>query len=453
MKPLTLLAIDDDQLVLKSLQLVLPDQWRLVAINGLPQKPIEGVFNAAFVDMHLTGNTAQAEGLDIIRQLKSAHPHLEIVAMSGDLDRQLMEQCLKAGASRFLAKPLNPDEVVITLEKIEALHLLQGAAFRHADQKVFWIGQHPLSQNIKRQVAFLKSERGPILIEGESGTGKEVVAQLIHQQEPDKPFIAINVATLPENLFESELFGHVRGAFTGADQNKIGLAEAANGGDLFLDEIEALSLPLQAKLLRFLETGEIRRVGAKESLRVNTRVIVATNRKLEEMVQKGEFREDLLWRLSAKKISLPPLRERKSDIPELANWFLSLEKFRKKDLSQDASDEMLGYSWPGNVRELKRVCEQLSLTAPLPVIRAEDVRPFLATASTLTSDKAKTLNSPVFIDLSLGLDMALSSYERAIITETLKKNSDIEAAAKELKVSRSNLYKKIKDHNITWRID
>src|SRR6185437_16056419 len=144
---------------------------------------------------------------------------------------------------------------------------------------------------------------------------------------PGRPFIAVNVAAIPENLFESELFGHVRGSFTGADQNKIGLAEAAHGGDLFLDEIEALTMPLQVKLLRFLESGEVRRIGSKDVIRTSTRVIVATNRNLEQMVRDGQFREDLLWRLNSKKIQLPPLRERKEDIADLANWFLSLEKF------------------------------------------------------------------------------------------------------------------------------
>jgi DNA-binding NtrC family response regulator len=445
MKALTLLAIDDDNLVLDSLRLTLPPHWRLVAVQGVPKNKLEGSFDAAFVDMHLTGQMDRAEGLDVIHELKNLHPHLEVVAMSGDLDRQLMEKCLRVGATRFLSKPLNPDEVTLMLEKLEALRLLQEASFRHADHKAFWVGQHPASQNIKRQVAFLRGERGPILIEGESGSGKEVVAQLIHEQEKDRPYIVVNVAAVPENLFESEIFGHVRGAFTGADQNKIGLAEAASGGDLFLDEIEALSLPLQAKLLRFLESNEIRRVGAKDAIRVNTRVIVATNQSLEEMVKKNQFREDLLWRLSAKKISLPPLRERRSDIPELANWFLSQDRIRKKDLSQDAIDEMLSYSWPGNVRELKRVCEQLSLTAPLPLIRAEDVKKFFSNANNHSAA------APGHVDFELGLENIINTYEKKIILDALQKFNDIELTAKALKVSRSSMYKKIKDHDIQWR--
>lgn len=442
MKNLTLLAIDDDDLILQSLRIGLPKHWRLVAIHGLSEIPTMGDFTAAFVDMHLTGNTSRAEGLDVIKKLKENIPHLEIVAMSGDLDRDLMEKCLRAGASRYIAKPLNLDEVTITLDKIEALKLLQAASFRHPDMNINWVGSSPESLNVKRQIAMLKGEDGPILIEGETGSGKEIAAQLIHSQEPDRPIIAVNVAAIPENLFESELFGHTRGAFTGADQTKVGLAEAANGGDLFLDEIEALSLTLQAKLLRFLETGEMRRIGAKDSIRIKARVIAATNRNLEQMVKDGTFREDLLWRLCSKKIKLPALRERKSDIPDLANWFFANEKNRKKSISDDAIKVMQDYSWPGNVRELKRVCEQLAVTSPLPIIRSEDVLSIIKP----TFDH----KSAAPIDFSLGLEKILTNYEIIVLTQSLTKINDVDEVARVLQISRSNLYKKIKDYDIEW---
>ncbi len=442
MHPLTLLAIDDDETVLQSLKLALADEWSLKTSNS-PKAIPEGHFHAAFVDMHLTGNLERAEGLDVIKTLRERDAHIEIVAMSGDLDRDLMEKCLKAGATRFLAKPLSLEEVLITLSKIEALKLLQDAAHRHPEQKYFWVGQSQASQNIRRQIAFLRGERGPILIEGESGTGKEVAAHLIHHQEPLRPFITLNVAALPENLFESELFGHVRGAFTGADKIKIGLAEAAHGGDLFLDEIEAMPMNQQAKLLRFLETGEIRRVGANEPTRVNVRVIAATNRSLESLVKKGEFREDLLWRLSGKTIQLPPLRERTDDIQELADWFLLQERGRKKELSAEASQVMKDYTWPGNVRELKRVCEQLALVAPLPVIRAEDVQRLIRFQTSASAVEN--------LDYSNGLNALVEGFEGRVILSCLKKLNDVDEAARVLQVSRSNLYKKIKDLNLDWR--
>lgn len=443
MKNLTLLAVDDDSLILQALKIGLPPHWRLEAHVGPHNVPESGPFSAAFVDMHLTGNLAHAEGLGVIKTLKKNMPHLEIVAMSGDLDHDLMEQCLRAGASRYIAKPLNIDEVTLILDKIEALLLLQAASFRHPDQHYAWVGSSAESQNIKRQIAFMKGETGPILIEGESGTGKEVVAQLIHQQDPECPMIAVNVAAIPENLFESELFGHVRGSFTGAEQSKIGLAEAAHGGDLFLDEIETLSLSSQAKLLRFIESGEVRRIGAKETICVKTRVIAATNRNLEKMVREGAFREDLLWRLSSKKIVLPPLRDRKGDINELAKWFLSNEKNRIKELTEDALLAMQEYNWPGNIRELKRVCEQLALIAPLPVIRREDVLKIVTPK--LHVEKIETVN------LAEGIEKILTQYEAQILAHAMKTISDIDEAARTLKISRSNLYKKIKDYNIEWR--
>lgn len=441
MKELVLLVVDDDDLVIQSVKLALPDQWRMMACQNPANLPEKG-YQAALVDIHLTGQLGRTEGIEVIRRLSQKHPHLEIIAMSGNLDRQIMEQCLKAGASRFLAKPLSLEELTLTLDKIEALFLLQGATSRGVQSGVRWVGTSPASQQIQRQIAQLRNEAGPILIEGESGTGKEVSAALIHSQGSG-PFVAINVASVPDNLFESEFFGHVKGAFTGADQNKMGLAEAANGGDLFLDEIEALSQPLQAKLLRFLETGEVRRVGAKETITVQCRVIAATNRNLNQMVSEGKFREDLLWRLSGKKILLPPLRERQEDIAELVTHFLAQDKYRKKEIGEDAMQVLREYPWPGNVRELKRVCEQLILIAPLPVLRREDVL-------SVIRPPAPGLNS-AHIDLGRGLADLVNEFEAQIIQKALEHQNDIDEAARVLKISRSSLYKKIKDHNIQWR--
>ena len=442
MKELVLLVVDDDELVIQSVKLALPPQWRMMATQNPNDLPERG-YHAAIVDMHLTGQLGRVEGVEVIRRLSQKHPHLEIIAMSGNLDRQIMEQCLKAGASRFLAKPLSLEELNLTLNKIEALFLLQGATARSAAGGFRWIGSSAASQQIQRQIAQLTNEAGPILIEGESGTGKEVSAQLIHSQQSHQPFVIINVASVPDNLFESEFFGHVKGAFTGAEQNKMGLAEAANGGDLFLDEVEALSLPAQAKLLRFLETGEVRRVGAKETIIVQTRVIAATNRNLNQMVSEGKFREDLLWRLSGKKILLPPLRERPDDVADLTRHFLSLDKYRKKEIGADALKLLQEYPWPGNVRELKRVCEQLILLAPLPVLRHEDVLRVIRPPT-------QSLAAQTF-DFNKGLADLVNDFESQVITKALSMQNDIDEVAKLLKISRSSLYKKIKDHDIQWK--
>ncbi len=438
-----LLVVDDDELVIQSVKLALPDQWRMMATQNPTDLPERG-FNSALVDIHLTGQLGRTEGIDVIRKLSLKHPHLEIIAMSGNLDRQLMEQCLKAGASRFLAKPLSLEELTLTLGKIEALFLLQGAMAQRKSGGVQWIGTSPSSQNVQRQIAQLHGENGPILIEGESGTGKEVAAQLIHAQDDRGPLIAINLAAVPDHLFESEFFGHVKGAFTGAEQNKMGLAEAAHGGDLFLDEIEALAPAHQAKLLRFLETGEVRRVGAKDTMTIQARIIAATNRNLNQMVSEGKFREDLLWRLSGKKIVLPPLRERPQDIAALATHFISLDHFRKKDLAADALEVLRDYHWPGNVRELRRVCEQLILTAPLPVLRKEDVLQVIRPQAQVSGTSAS-------VDMARGLVNLVNGFEAEIIQRALNQHGDIDEVARLLQISRSSLYKKIKDHAIQWR--
>lgn len=443
-----LLVIDDDDLILQSVRIALPSQWSMQGRhrleNGLEDGPA-GEFDAAMVDMHLDGNIKTSTGTEVIGKLSREFPHMEIVAMSGDHCLQNMEKALKAGATRFLPKPLSLDELHLTLGKIEAFLLLRAAATQPREKIQPWIGYGQASLDLQRNIANLRGESGPILIEGPSGAGKEVVAGLIHHQEKNRnrPFISVNVAAIPENLFESELFGHTKGAFTGADQNKMGLIEAAAGGDLFLDEIEALAEEHQAKLLRFLENGEIRKVGGKETTIANVRVIAATNRSLEDMAQKGEFREDLLWRLLGKKIRVPALKERKDDIPLLAKFFVDLEKPRRnKTWSDDAIQALQAYDWPGNVRELRRVCEQLCLVSPLPILRSEDVWQVLNPARIAAPAPERK------IDFNQGLSKLLADYEAELIRRGLQQSGDVDATAKLMGISRSSLYKKIKDHGI-----
>lgn len=436
------LIVDDDSLVSDSLALILPDNWALTACHSIDQVP-QDHFHAAFVDMHLTAQTDRADGLYVVKNLAQKNPHLDIVAISGDLDRKLMDACLKAGATRFIAKPFGSEEIKSVLDKIEALQLLHQAVSRRSKKK-FWLGNGSISQILKKQVAQLKSELGPILIEGESGTGKEILVQMLNEQEVDRPLVSVNVSAISEALFESELFGHTKGSFTGADQNKMGLAEAANNGDLFLDEIESLTLACQVKLLRFLESNEIRRVGAKESSQINVRVIIATNQNLEKLVEAGKFREDLFWRISGKKILLPPLRERREDIAELAKFLLDQQKPRyNKAFADDAIELLLRHTWPGNIRELKRVIEQACLSSPLPYIRAEDISNFM-----LVKPAGIKPPSTADLDLSTGLNKLVEDYEKLIIEQCLNLEGDIDKTALVLQISRSGLYKKIKDYNI-----
>lgn len=440
-KEFSLLFVDDDPLLHQSLKLIAPKQWRVISCQDPALVPFDKFFHLAFVDMHLTKNSNQKnpEGLDVIKKLSESQPQLEIVAASGDWSRDIMEKALKNGAQKFLAKPWQVDEVHSILEKTEALWHIRNVA--QSNRQTVWIGQSQVSQDLKKTLARLKGEVTPVLIEGETGTGKEVVARVLHEQESERPFIPVNVAAIAENLFESEMFGHVKGAFTGADQLKVGLIEAAHGGDLFLDEIEEFPLQHQAKLLRFLESGEIRKVGGKDVQKVQTRVIVASNKSLETMVKEGKFREDLYFRLASQKILLPPLRQRLEDVKALAEFFLEKQKPRyNKTLTQDGIEALSKYSWPGNVRELKRVCEQLALTSPLPLIRSEDVSQWIKPSIKISASQK--------IDFSVGLTKLVENYEAQVIQSFLESETDMDKAAAILQVSKSNLYKKIKDYNL-----
>ncbi|MCB9073457.1 MAG: sigma-54-dependent Fis family transcriptional regulator [Bdellovibrionaceae bacterium] len=433
---LNLLVVDDDSLVLETLRQFVETPWNF--IGKTQYNKVEETIHAAFVDLHLSGNIQKNEGLEVIRTISEHHPHAEIIAISGDLSRDLMEKTLKAGATRFLPKPLTPDEVELTLNKLEAYFQLR---FSQQGQAARLIGSSEHANSLRRQIAELKGEKSPILLYAESGCGKDVVAHILNEQEPTRPFVSINVSSIAENLFESEMFGYTKGAFTGAQQSKIGLLESAHGGDLFLDEIEALPLSQQPKLLRFLENGEVRRVGANETIHVSTRLIAATNEDLQKMVQDGKFREDLYWRLSGHKIHIPPLSERKEDIAELCAYFVGQSTPRRnKTFSEDAIERLQSYNWPGNIRELRRVTEQLLLIAPLPIIRSEDVKKILSPA-TIESKELK-------FDFNKSLADLVSDYEKQAIEAALHIDKDVESLIKLLKISRSSLYKKIKDYNL-----
>lgn len=438
-----LLLVDDDPLIHQSMKLLLPPQWRLLSATQMSEVPFDRFFHAAFVDMHLNPNSKQPIGLMVIERLNSKNPLLEIIAISGDLNRELMENCLKVGAQKFLAKPLFKDELLLLLGKIEALWDLRSLESQSKNSMVPWIGESESAIAIRKNISTLRGESRPVLIEGETGTGKEVVAKLLNYQDGDRPFISVNMASLPENLFESEMFGFVKGAFTGADYNKIGLCEAAHGGDLFLDEIEALAPAGQAKLLRFLESGEIRKIGAKETQIVRCRIIAASNQNLKHMVEQKQFREDLYFRICTHRIEISPLRERKGDIGLLAEFILKQERpFKNKRMTPEAINCLQSYSWPGNVRELKRICEQLSLTSPLPIIREEDVKSLLFQQKMgVGMDRA--------LDYSEGLIKTLEKLEKKIIQHCLEKEKDVEKSAEVLGISRSNLYKKIKDYGLS----
>ncbi|MCM2353742.1 MAG: sigma-54 dependent transcriptional regulator [Pseudobdellovibrio sp.] len=440
---LNLLIVDDDAMLANSVKLMAPAGFKVYIATKPELIPDHVFYHAAMVDMHILSKVGETpDGPSVIAQILKKNPQTEIVSMSGDLNRQNMEMAIKSGASRFLAKPLIAAEVTMILEKILAYWQLRQVDYAN-QKKTTLVGSSPAIEQVRKTIASLKGERSSVLIEGDTGTGKDVVARLLAQQEGAKPFVTINCAGIPENLFESEFFGHIKGSFTGADQNKVGLCEAANGGDLFLDEIEALPSSQQAKLLRFLETGEVKKVGAKEAFNVDVRVIAASNQPLKQMITEKKFREDLYFRISAHKISLPGLKDRKEDIPDVAKYFLDKEKAkRNKQFDNEAFEALQSYDWPGNIRELKRVCEQLVLTSPLPVVRKEDVNHLLF--------KTETPESGETIKPDQSLEEFINAQEKKFITLLLKQNNNIDQACQSLQISKSSLYKKIKDYGIVY---
>lgn len=439
--PFHLLIIDDDPLIHQSLKFLLKDQWKIFSVQNPKLLSIDRFYHVAMVDMHLDPEKkGKAQGLELLKLIQSQNPQTELIAISGDLNPVLMEDCLKAGATRFLAKPFGEEELLSVLDKIQSYWQMRSHDPNSSQYR--WIGTSRQSQEILKNISLQKGEFQHVLIEGETGTGKEVIAHLLNHQETGRPFVPVNMASLPEHLFESEFFGHVKGAFTGADAHKIGLVELANGGDLFLDEIEALAPHHQAKLLRFLESGEIRKVGSKDIQIVHCRVISASNEPLRKLVEEKKFREDLYFRISAHNIQIPSLKERLDDIEELASYFLNQAKGSKnKKWTAEGLEALKKYSWPGNARELKRICEQLALISPLPLIRKEDVQMTVAPAMTQTIFSQH-------LQLERGLNQLLSDYEKEILSQALQQTKDIKELAQTLKISLSNLYKKIDEHDL-----
>jgi len=446
----TLIVIDDDELVTAGLRLMMPKDWSIQEVSYQDiENPIFSKAHALLCDMHLTPDTSgQPIGLKVLEQAQIKFFQLECIAMSGDLSVTLMEQGLIAGAQYFLPKPIIKEELHLILNRISSyldLKLRQS----ESNFKAPWIGGSAKSEEVLKAISRLQDLPGHILIEGDSGTGKEIVANLIARQNPHLPFLSVNISAIPNSLFESEMFGHTKGAFTGADQNRPGLVEACQNGLLFLDEVEALDLHNQVKLLRFLESGETRRVGSKEIYLSKVRVIAASNIPLMTLVEQGKFRSDLMFRLQQNKIVLPPLTERLEDLPALCRHFLDqLRPQVNKVLSPEAELLLKTYDFPGNIRELKRVIEQAAFLSPLPIIRPNDLRPLLLTPNRVEQDSCSNLSSLPYQD-SLSLEENLQITEKYYIEKAITKHRDLEKVWNFLKISRSSLYKKIKDYGIT----
>lgn len=447
-----LLFADDERSLQELMRLELPRMGHEVTVCPDGTTAVAALerntYDCVLVDLDMPG----LNGIQVIAKAKEMSPDTEAIVLTGKSSLQTAVAALRHGTFDYLTKPCKLIELETVLQRVAEKRELTRKyralkqRLEHIEGKSDLIGDSPAMEAVRELIAKVAPTESTALVLGETGTGKELVARAIHDQScrANMPFVAINCGALPENLIESELFGHRRGSFTGADEHRVGLFEVAHGGSLFLDEIGELPKAMQAKLLRFLESGEIRRVGENQSVTCDVRVICATHRNLEQMVADGEFREDLWFRINTFEVHLPPLRERAEDIPQLARHLAA--RCRKglppeaEILSPEVEAELLGHSWPGNVRELANVVEHaLILCESLP-IRLEHL------PQRFTTRRLRR----VAPDETSGL--TLREIEMQAIHEALQRHGGNKPrAAEELGISLKTLYNKINQEIATTK--
>jgi len=404
------------------------------------EKMQERDFDVVILDM----NMPMMNGIEAMKRVKEIEPTTEVIVLTGQGTIENAVQAIKLGAYDYLTKPCQLTELCVLLQKAlekrqlnrENVHLKR--LVKDVCGTPVMIGNGTAMNAVYKMIDKVATSDSIVLIQGESGTGKELVAQMIHQRSTrsNKPFVVINCATLQEALLESELFGHVKGAFTGAVESRIGLFEVADGGTLFLDEIGDLAINTQAKFLRVAESGEIRRVGDNKVINVDTRIIAATHKDLATEAKSGKFREDLYFRLNVITLSLPPLRDRREDIPVLIGHFLDnfCKNRQKKILLPEAMTVMTQYNWPGNVRELKNTIERLVVMTEGNSLSIEDLPENIRMATSTTAE---------------GTEVILSGVEKKHILKVLhEKQGNKTLAAEALGISLKTLYNKLKAYNI-----
>ncbi|MGO9441977.1 MAG: sigma-54-dependent transcriptional regulator [Terriglobales bacterium] len=402
--------------------------------------------DVVLLDMRLPGG---ASGLEILQQIKSRKPEAEIIVITGYGTVQSAVHAMKLGAYDYVTKPFNLEELRLLLERV-ATHLKLASENRLLREKIKSkqgfggiVGRSPEMEKLYRMIAKVSRSAHPVLVQGESGTGKELVARAIHFTGPfrDQPFIPVDCGSLVPTLIESELFGYVRGAFTGAVRSKEGLLSIAQGGTVFLDEIAELPVDLQSKLLRAIQEKEIRPVGSTKSMPINVRILAATNRDLETAVQEGKFRKDLYFRLNVVTLRIPPLRERKQDIPLLVSHFL--EKLARssgvqRTISDEAMKLMLAFDWPGNVRELENCLERACALSSGPLMQVADLPTGIQNAQ---------LHSAVG-SLPSNRIVTIAEMEKQAILGTIDQlQGDKLMAAKLLGIGKTTLYRKLKEYS------
>ena len=405
----------------------------------------EDLYHVILLDIVMPG----MDGIALLRNIRLENIVSEVIILTGNATIESAIETIKLGAFEYIRKPYSLSELIIQIERAIAHQISQ------LDRQVLKkdlkkttlggkiIGESAEIRDLRSIINRVASTQSIVLILGESGTGKELVARTIHDHSSrnDKQFVAVSCAALPPNLLESELFGHEKGAFTDAKTQKRGLAETADGGTLFLDEIGEIPLLFQAKLLRFLETGEIRRVGGTKDISLNVRILCATNRPLETLIERNEFREDLYYRLNVFTIHVPALKDHRDDIPQLIDNIIALQGFHKK-FDKAALDALKAYPWPGNVRELRNVVERACILSPESIIGEKDIS-FL-NVKQKTAPPAEAVSSPFAFS-----GASLKDVERHHIINVLQQvNGHKGRAARVLKINPKTLYRKMKDYSI-----
>lgn len=451
-----ILIVDDEARILLLLQSLLKANGYQVTTVKSGDEALKALNDTSF-DLIVTDlRMAPMDGLELLKEVKSLYPLLPIVLLTAYASVESAIEALKCGAFDYIAKPFKVDELLNVVQRaVDSTKLNRAIGISDPNAPLRYQFENLIANSkTMQQVCEMIERVGPtsttILLNGESGTGKEVIARTIHNASPrrEQPLIAINCAALPENLVESELFGHVKGAFTGADSDKDGLFEAANGGTLFLDEVASLPLVLQGKLLRVLQEKEVRRVGGNQSVPVDTRVIAASNTNLEQMVTQGAFRADLYYRLAVITLDIPPLRERQDDILPLARHFIAAETTGRPApiLTPEAARVLLDYRWPGNVRELENAIKHAITFLEGDMILPEVLPPRIVSRATPQLDSEAPLVSNALPGAPTSLKGFLKAKEREYLEQILDaSNGDKEKAAQALQVSLATLYRKLSD--------
>jgi len=445
-----ILVIDDEENIRKSLKMILEYEGyeffeAPTGEDGLEMLKETVGIDLVLLDIKMPGK----DGLEVLAELKQKPYSPDVIMISGQGTIQAAVEATKLGAFDFLEKPLHRERVLISIRnalKQNSLTREYQDLKKKAEKHYELVGNHPVMKGLWKEILKSAPTNATVLIHGESGTGKELIARAVHANSlrAKEKFVQVNCAAIPEELIESELFGHEKGAFTGATEKKTGKFEQADAGTIFLDEIADMSLKTQSKVLRVLEEGEVQKVGSSRIAKVNVRVIAATNKDLRAEIQEGRFREDLFFRLNVVPLYSPPLRERKEDIPLLVDYFSRTfaeeNNFKVKKFSDEALQAMVGHPWKGNVRELKNTVERLMIMTDRDTIEAKDL------------PEAFREERPVGAPAAAGVK-TLREYrdiaERDFILAKLEANNwNISQTAREIDTPRSNLYKKLEQYGI-----